>query len=83
MKYQLTRHAREVMEERGIPLEWMERALFDPGLVSPDPGCPKLERRFAQIPEFNGRVLRVVVDTSIDPVKVVSVFFDRQMRGQL
>ncbi len=30
-----------------------------------------------------GRVLRVAVNTSVDPWRVVSVFFDRDMRGEL
>ena len=35
------------------------------------------------IPEFGGRVLRVAVNTAIEPNRVVSVFFDRQMKGKL
>jgi len=79
----LTEHAKKVLEEREIPLEWLERALNEPALCQPDPDDASLERRYRFIPEFGGRVLRVVVDPSVEPVRVVSVFFDRSMRGKL
>jgi len=79
----LTEHAKKVLEEREIPLEWLERALNEPALCQPDPDDASLERRYRSIPEFGGRVLRVVVDPSVEPVRVVSVFFDRSMRGKL
>jgi len=30
MNYELTQHARTVLEARGIPVEWLERALSAP-----------------------------------------------------
>lgn len=33
--------------------------------------------------EFGGRVLRVAVNKAVEPNRVVSVFFDRQMKGKL
>jgi hypothetical protein len=30
MNYELTQHARDVLAERNIPLEWLERALREP-----------------------------------------------------
>lgn len=83
MNSELTEHARKVLEERAIPVEWMERTLSEPELVLPDPEDATVERRFRRIPEFGGRVLRVAVNTSVEPNRVVSVFFDRQMKGQL
>jgi hypothetical protein len=44
---------------------------------------PELELRFARITERENRVLRVVVNPSVDPIDVISVFFDRNMRGKL
>jgi hypothetical protein len=52
-------------------------------LRQPDPDDPSFERRYRPIPEFDGWVLRVVVNPSVEPVRVVSVFFDRSMRGKL
>ncbi|MBA2592243.1 MAG: DUF4258 domain-containing protein [Pseudomonadota bacterium] len=83
MNYTLTEHAKKVLAEREIPLEWLERALNEPALCRLDPDDASLERRYRSIPEFGGRVLRVVVERSVEPVRVVSVFFDRSMRGKI
>jgi hypothetical protein len=81
MNYELTQHARQVLAERAIAIEWMERTLDNPQWISPDPGDPKVERYFRRIPEFGDRVLRVAVNTSVVPNRVVSVFFDRTQKG--
>ena len=60
-----------------------ERTLSAPELVLPDPDAATVERRFRRIPEFGGRVLRVAVNTAVGPNRVVSVFFDRRMKGDL
>ena len=48
-----------------------------------DPNDPEVERFFRRIPEHGGRVLRVAVNTRVAPWRVVSVFFDRSVRGEL
>jgi uncharacterized DUF497 family protein len=83
MNFELTQQARKVLTERDIPVEWMERTFFSPEFVRPDPNDPTVEQRFRKIPEFGGRVLRVTVNTTVEPNRVVSVFFDRQMKGKL
>jgi hypothetical protein len=83
MNYELTKHAQEALEEREIPVEWLERTLCAPELVLPDPDDVTVERRFRPIPEYGGRVLRVAVNTAVEPNRVVSVFFDRRMKGKL
>jgi len=83
MDYSLSRHAEIVLVERGIPVKWMERTIAHPELRERDSGDPALERRWRRIPEYGDRVLRVVVDTTIDPPRVISVFFDRGMKGRL
>lgn len=83
MKFELTKHAQKVLDEREIPVEWLERTLSAPELVLPDPDAATVERRFRRIPEFGGRVLRVAVNTVVEPNRVVSLFFDRQMKGKL
>jgi len=37
MKFQLTHHAQRALEEREIPIEWVERTLEAPELILPDP----------------------------------------------
>jgi hypothetical protein len=83
MDYVLTEHAKRALEERDIATEWLERTLAKPALREPDSGDPTLEQRYLSIPERDGRVLRVIVDPSVVPVRVVSVFFDRTKRGKL
>ena len=79
-KLEFTRHAVRVMAERGISVEWVERVVAAPALRSPDPNDPAVERFFGRIAERDGRALRVVVNTNVAPWRVVSVFFDRNMR---
>lgn len=83
MNYELTKHAAKALAEREILIEWMERTMSAPEKILPDPQNPAVERRFRRIPEFGGRVLRVAVNTKVAPNRVVSVFFDRRMKGKL
>ena len=80
MRYELTQHARQVLQERAIAIEWMERTLAEPQEVSPDPNDASVRRFYRVIPEFGGRTLRVAVNTTVSPWRVVSVFFDRNKR---
>lgn len=82
MDYQLTHHAEKVIAERGIDLEWMQRTLVDPQWTEPDPADPQVTRYFRPIPEFGGRILRVALNPTTKPPRVVSVFFDRSAKGK-
>ena len=53
-----------------------------PDWTEPDPHDPQVVRYFRAIPEFGGRVLRVVVNVAVEPRRVVSVFFDRTQKGK-
>ena len=83
MKLRFTVHAREAMAERLIAVEWVERAVDAPDLRTDDPNDPDIERFFRRVAERGGRALRVAVNTHVEPWRVVSVFFDRDIRGQL
>ena len=83
MRYALTEHARQVITARKIAIEWVERTLIKPALVQSDPGTAGLSRLYCPIVEMEGRVLRVVVDLQATPVRIISVFFDRTMKGKL
>lgn len=78
-----TRHVRQATVERMIPPEWVEQAIAEPGLRRDDPDDAEIERFYKRIPEQGDRVLRVAVNTSSTPWRVVSVFFDRAMRGKI
>ena len=83
MNYELTKHAQKALEERGIQSAWMDKTLSAPECVLADPEDATVERYFRRIPEFGGRILRVAVNTTVEPKRVVSVFFDRTMKGKL
>ena len=80
---EFTRHAVHVMAERVLETEWVKRAVAEPELCTPDPVDPEVEHFFRHVPERGNRVLRVVVNTHAVPWRVVTVFFDRRMRGML
>lgn len=83
MNYTLTEHARDAMKRRGIRLEWLEQTLAAPQLRQPDEMDHELEHRLAVIPESGNRVLRVIVNTRVAPQRVITLYFDRRMRGAL
>lgn len=83
MKYSLTQHAQDVLAEREIAVVWVERTLEYPQRVESDDDDPELEHRLARITEHGNRVLRVVVNKTVRPALVVTVYFDRAMRNKL
>ncbi|MGB0768175.1 MAG: DUF4258 domain-containing protein [Phycisphaeraceae bacterium] len=83
MNFQLTRHAAEAMERRGIKAEWVEQALVVPTQVEPDKRDANLLHHLKPIEAFGGRVLRVIFDPSDSPVRVVTLYFDRTAKDLL
>lgn len=81
MRYILTQHARVALEERKIPLVWVERVLYAPDWVEPHEHDPELEHRFGTISEHGGRILHVVVATH-RPERIITAYFDRARRGK-
>jgi hypothetical protein len=77
MNYELTQHAQKVLHEREINVQWMESTLANPEWIVPDPVDPEVQRYYRRIPEFGNRVLRVAVNVTVEPPRIVSVFFDR------
>ena len=81
--YTLSRHARDVLEERDIPVAWLERVLENPQRIEPDLNDVELEHRLCRIHEHGDRVLRVVLNKTVRPPRVVTLYFDRTMRDRL
>ena len=77
----LTRHAETKMHERGIRLEWIERTIRNPDWIEPEPRDSTAQRRFGPVPEFGGRMLRVVCVETESAVRVITVTFDRGARS--
>ena len=83
IRFELTQHAEDVLIKRRIPMEWLERVLTSPQRIEPDAAEPDLEHRLAEIFEHENRVLRVIINPYLNPIRVVTLFFDRKMRGKL
>ncbi len=82
-RFVLTKHAETVMAAREIPLAWVERTLANPEKVEPDKVDPGLKHALRRIPEQDDRILRVVYNEASEPWRIVTVFFDRTVRGKL
>ncbi len=81
--FHLTAHAEHVVRERGIELGWIASALLSADLREPDRTDPELGHALKVIKEREGRVLRVVYNATREPPLIVTVYFDRAMRGKL
>ena len=79
----LTKHAERVIRERGVELEWIERAISSPQRVEKDRADIALKHHLITVPEHGGRVLRVVVNRAVSPARVITAYFDRNMRRKL
>lgn len=75
-----TQHAHDVVDERELDPEWIERTVRAPEWTIPDPRRPGVERRFRAIPEFGGRTLRVACYETTLNIRILTVFFDRNAR---
>ncbi|CAG0945826.1 hypothetical protein ANRL1_02583 [Anaerolineae bacterium] len=73
-----TEHAKDVLTERSIPEEWVWRTLDIPDTRRT--GTDGNKHYTKAIVENEGRILRVVVNESVEPKRIVTVFFDRRLR---
>lgn len=83
MNIVLTKHAREVLDERSIAMEWLMRVIETPARVEPDPKDARLEHRLGRVQEHGDRVLRIIVTRGIVPPRVITAYFDRTMKDRL
>ena len=71
-------HFQDMMKERGIQRDRAEQTIECPDRVEDhDDGT---SHYIKQIHEFENRWLRVVVNTTSVPEKIVTAFFDRRLR---
>ncbi len=71
-------HARDMLQERAIPEEWVMRTVNDPD--DREIMADNTTHYIKAIPEFGGRSLRVVMNLEVFPNRVITVFFDRRIR---
>ena len=83
MDYSLSKHAEDVIREREIRPEWVAETMARPDATQPDPDDPELLHALRPIADFGYRVLRVIFNQTKTPPHVVTVFFDRSMKGKL
>ncbi len=83
VNYELTEHAKIRIVERKISLHWIEITLSTPQRVELDSKDTDLRHALASIAECDKKVLRVIYNMTTIPNKVVSVYFDRKLRGKL
>jgi hypothetical protein len=83
MNYELSQHAKDTLAERQISDEWLERVFAMPEIIEPDKTDSKLTHHLGHIAEHGNRVLRVVINKQAQPVRIVTVYFDRTMKDKL
>lgn len=81
MDLDLSVHAHEMLEERQIDEAWIAFAIQGPESIE-QPGDGTVHY-LVRIAARDNRVLRVVVNPSTTPPRLVTVFFDRRMKGRL
>ena len=74
MNFKLSRHVKEEIERRNIPLQILESVLENPGQVIPERGGNKAYQ--SQVDFGQGKVflLRAIVDDSVDPAVVITAY---------
>jgi Domain of unknown function (DUF4258) len=82
-RYDLSRHVKDVISARQVRLVWLEQVLDSPEVVEADRDDPELVHHVGRIKEHGNRALRVVFNNSVSPVRIVTVYFDRKMKGRL
>ena len=80
--YELTDHAAAVIAERDIAITWVVRVLDKPDRIEADRFDAALKHALGRIAERDGRILRVVYNGSVNPPRIVTVYFDRRQRGK-
>jgi hypothetical protein len=83
LNFTLSDHAMIRIEQRKLERQWVVATLKSPDLEEPHPQDADCRIAYKAIAEADGRVLKVVYNTSTDPIRVVTVHFDRRMRGKL
>jgi len=76
MKYELTKHAQDVLENRKINLLWVQKSIKNPSRVD---NISDVETHYySVIEEMENRCLKVVFNPKT--YKIITLYFDRNMR---
>jgi hypothetical protein len=75
---EFTVHAKTMMQERMIQEDWVKSTVSNPDWIEEKRDD---ERHYLkQIPPNAGKFLRVIINPSVHPSRVITVFFDRRVQ---
>ncbi len=80
MNFVLTDHAEKRCIRRKIRREWIARALDHPARIEDDPDDVDLAHVLYLVPERAFRLLRVIYNETVDPVAIVTAYFDDEVK---
>jgi uncharacterized DUF497 family protein len=83
VKFTLSDHAVHVISERRIDINDIMKVVEEPELVLDDKKDPTLEHRLKVIAHYNNRVLRVIINKTTDPIRIITAYYDRSMKGKI
>jgi hypothetical protein len=75
----LTEHARKRCARRGIDPKWIADALKHAVQTENDSDDASLAHALWPVPERGFRMLRVIYNETVDPVAVVTAYFDNEV----
>lgn len=80
----LTNHAIQQMNKRQIREIWIKQVLIDPIIIEQDPKDFELKWAFGAITCDDGsiRILKVVYNDQVTPLKIVTLHFDRNAKNR-
>ncbi len=80
MKYLLTDHAKKRIAKRRICSKWIEDTLAYPARIESDQDDLALVHALRPIAECGFRALRVIYNETVDPVAIVTAYFDDEVK---
>jgi hypothetical protein len=80
MIYVLSDHASKRIVKRQISIEWIEETLAYPARIEPDQEDHALLHVLRPISQRGFRVLRVIYNETVDPIVIVTAYFDEEVK---
>lgn len=81
--YEISVHAKKRIDERDILLTWIQETIEKSDRPESDQTDPELEIAFKKIESYGGRILKIVYNKTVSPIRIVTLHFDRSMKGKI
>ena len=78
--YILTKHAQFQIQERKLKTTWIQETITNPDQIIPLADDHGNTHYLKKIEEFGNRCLRIVVNSTVEPNRIVTLFFDRRVK---